>query len=80
MEQKKKENHFSKPSPDNDQAKNYARVSGITFEILSLNLIIICGGYYLNEWLSTKFPWALLFSIFLSVAATIFYLLKKFGS
>ncbi|WP_406658545.1 hypothetical protein [Marinoscillum sp.] len=38
------------------------------------------GGYYLNEKAAPAFPWILLLGVFLSVAATIFYLIKKFGS
>lgn len=69
-------NPSSKHSPE--EVNTYAKVSGITFELLSLNLLIIGGGYYLNQEVGTKIPWILIGSIFLSVAATIFYLLKKF--
>ncbi|MEQ9299249.1 MAG: AtpZ/AtpI family protein [Cyclobacteriaceae bacterium] len=78
MENQNKKHPSSKPNPKPDHT--YARLSGITFELLALNLIIIGGGYYLNEFVGSKFPWILLLSTFLSVAATIFYLLKKFGT
>jgi len=55
-------------------------MSGLTVEVLSLNLIIIGGGYYLDGLVTTKIPWILILSVFLSVAATIFYLLKRTGS
>ena len=77
------ENQSSKrPSskPNRKPENTYARLSGITFELLALNLIIIGGGYYINEYIGAKFPWPLLLSTFLSVAATIFYLLKKFNT
>ncbi|MEQ8715580.1 MAG: AtpZ/AtpI family protein [Cyclobacteriaceae bacterium] len=78
MENQSNKHPSSKPNPEPDHS--YAKLSGITFELLSLNLIIIGGGYYLNEFVDPAFPWLLLLSTFLSVAATIFYLLKKFGS
>ena len=78
MENQNNKHPSSKPNPKPDNT--YARLSGITFELLSLNLMIIGGGYYLNEYVSAGFPWILLLSTFLSVAATIFYLLKKFNT
>ncbi|MFY0599195.1 MAG: AtpZ/AtpI family protein [Cyclobacteriaceae bacterium] len=71
-----KTHHSSKPKSEEDRSDS--KIYSVTFELLSLNLIIIGGGYYLNEKLNTRIPWVLLFSIFLSVAATIYYLLKKF--
>ncbi len=67
----------SKHNPEENNT--YSKVSSITFELLSLNLIIIGGGYYLNDYLELKIPWILIASILLSVVATIYYLLKKFG-
>lgn len=70
----------NKPSskPNLEDKQNYPKAISVTYELLSLNLLIICGGYYLNEFAGTKVPWILIASIFLSVAATIYYLLKKF--
>ncbi|MFT6866500.1 MAG: F0F1-type ATP synthase assembly protein I [Cyclobacteriaceae bacterium] len=71
--------HSSKPNPNNKEPQSRVTAISVTFELLSLNLIIIGGGYYLNDYLNLKIPWILIFSILLSVVATIYYLLKKFG-
>lgn len=68
----------SKHIPENKE--RYPKAISVTYEVLSLNLIIIGGGYYLDNYVGFKIPWILIASIPLSVAATIYYLLKKFGS
>jgi hypothetical protein len=75
---KQKKDPSSKHNPKVDNT--YARISGITFELLAINLGFILGGYYLNEKADPVFPWILLLGVFLSVAATIVYLIKKFSS
>ena len=74
----KPSDHYSKPNPEGKN--NYARVSAVTFELLTLNLGIIWGGYYLNEKIGSEIPWMMIVSILLSVAASIYYLIKKFVS
>ncbi|REE00503.1 AtpZ/AtpI family protein [Marinoscillum furvescens] len=74
--QTEKKNHSSKPSPKPENT--LARLSSITFELLTLNLGIIGIGYLLDKKFGGGIPWFLIASIFFSVAATIYYLLKKF--
>ncbi|MFY0607925.1 MAG: AtpZ/AtpI family protein [Cyclobacteriaceae bacterium] len=71
-----KKNPSSKPNPD--QASGYAKISGITFELLGINLIPIALGYYLHSHFGGSFPWILILAVFMAVAGTIFYLIKKF--
>lgn len=72
-----KTDHSSKPKSKED--KGDAKIYSVTFEVLALNLIIIGGGYYLDEKINSTIPWVLILSVFLSIPATIYYLLKKFG-
>jgi F0F1-type ATP synthase assembly protein I len=77
LEIQKKEREKSSKHNRKDQ-NILAKASSVTFEILALNFIIIGGGLYLNKLADTTVPWVLLAFIFLSVAATIYYLTIKF--
>lgn len=67
----KKTNKHSKP----DSEKNFMRFYALAFELVVANLILILGGYYLDEYLSTS-PVFILIGSFLSMAFTIWLLLK----
>ncbi|WP_462253101.1 AtpZ/AtpI family protein [Ekhidna sp.] len=48
----------------------------LAFELVALNLILIVGGYYLDDYLSSS-PAIILIATFLSMGGTIWILLKS---
>jgi len=48
--------------------------------VAAYNLIVVWGGYKLDQYFETKVPWFIIAAVFLSVAGTIFYLFKRLGS
>ncbi len=59
---------------------NYARYSGMAFQMLAIILVGVFGGYKLDEWLHTK-PFLTIILSILAVFLSIYYvtrdLLKK---
>jgi F0F1-type ATP synthase assembly protein I len=53
----------------------YARYSGIAFEIAATMGLPVAGGYYADIYFDTH-PWMLLLGVFLGLAGIIFYLYK----
>lgn len=70
----KKSHKPSKPEEENRE-KSYMKFYGLAFELVALNLALILGGYYLDEFLSTS-PIFILVGTFLAMAGTIWLLLK----
>ncbi|WP_420576904.1 AtpZ/AtpI family protein [Ekhidna sp.] len=52
------------------------KLYGLVFELIVMNLILIIGGYYLDEYLSSS-PVIILITTFLAMAGTIWLLLKS---
>mgnify|MGYP001803273476 CR=1 FL=1 len=65
----------SKPDQDSEDKKSFMRHYALVFELVILNLALIMGGYYLDEYLSTS-PLIILIATFLAMAGTIWLLLK----
>ena len=78
MESPKKSNHkHSKPEYQaNQEDKSFMRYYALAFELVVLNLVLIVGGYYLDDYLSSS-PVAILIATFLSMTGTIWLLLKS---
>ncbi|WP_420316882.1 AtpZ/AtpI family protein [Ekhidna sp.] len=51
------------------------RFYALAFELVVMNLVLILAGFYLDDYLSTS-PIFILFGVFLSLAGTIWLLLK----
>ncbi|WP_425389992.1 AtpZ/AtpI family protein [Ekhidna sp.] len=51
------------------------RFYGLAFELVVMNLILILGGFYLDEFIGSS-PVFILIGVFLSLAGTIWLLLK----
>ncbi|MEM9325699.1 MAG: AtpZ/AtpI family protein [Bacteroidota bacterium] len=74
-EKKKKHQRSSKHKAD--PPNGYLRFTGVAFELVIFNLVVVWGGYKLDQYTGTKVPWFIIVSVFLSVAGTIFYLFKR---
>ena len=68
---KKKGDRPSKPKSE----KNFMRFYALAFELVVANLILIIGGYYLDDFLSSS-PAFILVGSFMAIAFTIWLLLK----
>ncbi|MBT3210111.1 MAG: AtpZ/AtpI family protein [Bacteroidetes bacterium] len=55
---------------------NYAKYSGIAFQMLTIILIGVFGGIKLDEFLSFEFPLFTLIFTILAVALSIYYTIK----
>ena len=73
MERNKKPKPSSKPKAE----QNFLKYTSLAFEILTLNLLIFWGGYKLDHHLANEFPWFIVTAVFVSLGATIFYLLRR---
>lgn len=78
MESPKTKNNPKPSRPDQNQKddKSYMKLYGLVFELIVMNLILIIGGYYLDEYLSSS-PVIILITTFLAMAGTIWLLLKS---
>lgn len=75
-------NPSSKPNKekdkDNDNGRNtYIKYTGLAFELLAYNLVMVWGGYELDKALDTSVPWFVILGTFMAAAGTIYYLIKK---
>ena len=66
----------SKPDKNPNGDKSYMKLYGLVFELIVMNLILIIGGYYLDDYLSSS-PVIILITTFLAMAGTIWLLLKS---
>ena len=74
---KTKSSHkHSKLNQNPKDDKSYMKLYGLVLELIVMNLILIIGGYYLDEYLSSS-PVIILISTFLAMAGTIWLLLKS---
>ncbi len=65
-------------SKQKNHLNNYAKYSGIAFQMLAIILIGVYGGIKLDQWLNLKFP---VFTVVLSigsVALAIYSVIKEF--
>ncbi|MDN5212671.1 AtpZ/AtpI family protein [Fulvivirgaceae bacterium BMA12] len=60
-----------------NQLKNYARYSGLGFQLLVSLLLGFFIGQKLDHWVGTKNPWFTISLIFLAFFASMVYLIKK---
>lgn len=75
---KEKSNKLSKPeAEDSDQNKKpFMRFYSLVLELVVMNLALIMGGYYLDDFLGTS-PLVILLGTFAAMAGTIWLLLKS---
>ncbi|MEQ9468821.1 MAG: AtpZ/AtpI family protein [Ekhidna sp.] len=78
MESPKKNSKPSRPEgKDTSQdEKQYMRYYALAFELVVMNLALIVGGYFLDDFLSSS-PVIILIATFLSMGGTIWLLLKS---
>lgn len=72
---KKEEDRLRK---NKERLNNYAKYSGIVFQMLVIIGLGVYGGIKLDEWLHTKFPVFTVVLSFLSVILAIYYVIKDF--
>jgi F0F1-type ATP synthase assembly protein I len=72
---KKEEDRLRK---NKERLNNYAKYSGIVFQMLVIIGLGVYGGIKLDEWLHTKFPVFTVVLSFLSVILAIYYVIKEF--
>ncbi len=77
MERKTKPQPSSKPKADNDNS--YLKFTGVAFELVVYNLVVVWGGYRLDLYFENEVPWFIILAVLLSVAGTILYLFKRLG-
>lgn len=56
----------------------YARYSGMAFQMIAIILIGVFGGMKLDQWLKPKFPVFTVVLSFLAVMLALYYILKDF--
>lgn len=64
-----------KSNDPNEEKKSYMRFYSLAFELVIMNLILIFGGYLLDDFLRSS-PIFILLGTFLAMAGTIWLLLK----
>ena len=60
-----------------NQLKDFARYSGLGFQILISLLLGFFAGQKLDQWVGTQNPWFTILFIFISFFASMVYLIKK---
>lgn len=79
MESPKKQSshkHSKLDTQEKGNDKSFMRHYALVFELIVLNLVLIMGGYYLDDYLSSS-PVIILMATFLAMAGTIWLLLKS---
>ena len=71
-----KTNHSSKSNNPDKDSKPYMKFYGLAFELVIFNIVVIWGGYELDQYLNTE-PLFILIGTVLAVAGTIKLLLNK---
>lgn len=79
METKKtKKPRSSKPNPEEENNKGQlARISGIAFEIVAFNLVVIWGGYELDQYFDFSIPWMMILALVLAVVGTLYFIFTR---
>jgi F0F1-type ATP synthase assembly protein I len=58
--------------------QDFAKYTGIAFEMITTILLITFLGYLFDQWLSLSFPVGILLGVFLGVGSSLYIILKKF--
>jgi F0F1-type ATP synthase assembly protein I len=58
--------------------QDFAKYTGIAFQMIATILVITYLGYLLDQCLSLAFPVGILLGIFLGVGSSLYIILKKF--
>ena len=58
--------------------QDFAKYTGIAFQMIATILVITYLGYLLDQWLSLAFPVGILFGLLLGVGSSLYLILKKF--
>jgi F0F1-type ATP synthase assembly protein I len=53
------------------------RLSGIAFEIVAFNLIVIWGGYELDQYFDFRIPWMIITALLLAITGTIYFIFNR---
>jgi len=53
------------------------KYSGIAFEIVAFNLLLIWGGYKLDKIMENKIPWMIILGLILSIIGTLYFIFKR---
>ncbi len=67
-----------KPTEPKKRLNDYARYSGLAFQMIAIILIGVFAGIKLDEWLALKFPVFTLVLTLLSVFLSIFFAIRDF--
>lgn len=70
---KEQDNELQK---NKERLNNYARYSGLVFQMLAIIGIGVFGGIKIDKWLETSFPVFTVVLSFLSVILAIYYAIK----
>ncbi|MBM3919772.1 MAG: AtpZ/AtpI family protein [Sphingomonadales bacterium] len=65
--------------PDNHLKKSgsFLRYSSLALQMILTLLLFVAGGYYLDKWLQTAFPWFTLFLTLGGVAGSLYSAIRK---
>ena len=58
--------------------QDFAKYTGIAFQMIATILVITDLGYLLDQWLLLAFPVGILLGVFLGVGSSLYLILKKF--
>ena len=72
------ETNPEKPKEPKKRLNDYARYSGLAFQMLAIILIGVFAGVKLDEWLSIKFPVFTLVLTILSVFLSMYFAMRDF--
>ena len=58
--------------------QDFAKYTGIAFQMIATILVITYLGYLLDQWLSLAFPVGILLGLLRGVGSSLYLILKKF--
>jgi F0F1-type ATP synthase assembly protein I len=58
--------------------QDFAKYTGIAFQMIATILLITYVGYLLDQWLALAYPVGILLGVFLGVGSSLYIILKKF--
>lgn len=70
MDPKKTDNRLN-------QTGSFLRYSSLALQMILTMLVFVAGGYYLDKWLQTSFPWFTLFLTLAGVAGSLYNAIRK---
>jgi len=59
------------------EPQSYLRYTGLAFELLAFNLVLIWGGYEMDEYVENAVPWFLILGAFIAAFGTVYYLILR---